>query len=72
MQCIGATTVEEYRRYVEKDAALERRFQPIKVEEPTPEQTVGILTGLCSTYEEHHEVHSPLTSEKPPSGREAQ
>ena len=55
-----------------KDAALERRFQPIKVEEPTPEQTVGILTGLCSTYEEHHEVHSPLTSEKPPSGREAQ
>jgi ATP-dependent Clp protease ATP-binding subunit ClpC len=43
-------------RYVEKDAALERRFQPIKVEEPTPEQTLGILSGLRGTYEEHHEV----------------
>ena len=45
---------------MEKDAALERRFQPIKVEEPTPEQTLGILSGLSGTYEEHHEVRVEL------------
>jgi len=56
LQCIGATTIEEYRRYVEKDAALERRFQPVKVGEPTEEQTLEILTGLSATYGEHHGV----------------
>jgi len=56
MQCIGATTPDEYRKHVEKDAALERRFQPIIVEEPTVEQTVEILAGLRDRYEAHHEV----------------
>ena len=56
MQCIGATTPDEYRKHVEKDAALERRFQPIMVEEPTVEQTVAILEGLRDRYEAHHEV----------------
>lgn len=56
LQLIGATTVEEYRKYIEKDAALERRFQPIRVEEPTEEQTVAILKGLRRSYEEHHQV----------------
>ena len=56
IQLIGATTLEEYRRYIEKDAALERRFQPITVEEPTEEESVDILTGLRSYYEKHHNV----------------
>ncbi|MCL4449004.1 MAG: ATP-dependent Clp protease ATP-binding subunit [Actinobacteria bacterium] len=56
LQTIGATTLDEYRKHVEKDAALERRFQPIKVEEPTLEQTIEILRGLRSAYEEHHSV----------------
>ncbi len=56
IQVIGATTVEEYRKYVEKDAALERRFQPVVVEEPTEEETVEILKGLRSRYEHHHNV----------------
>ncbi len=56
LQLIGATTVEEYRKYVEKDAALERRFQPVTVEEPTVEQTVEILRGIRHQYEEHHHV----------------
>ena len=56
LQLIGATTVEEYRRYIEKDAALERRFQPITVEEPTEEQTVEILKGIRKSYERHHQV----------------
>lgn len=56
LQIIGATTIEEYRKYIEKDAALERRFQPVKVEEPTKEQTLEILKGLRSRYEEHHNV----------------
>ena len=56
IQLIGATTVEEYRKYVEKDAALERRFQPVNVEEPTEEQAVLILKGLRREYEEHHHV----------------
>ncbi|MFQ5809092.1 MAG: ATP-dependent Clp protease ATP-binding subunit, partial [Armatimonadota bacterium] len=54
--CIGATTPDEYRKHVEKDAALERRFQPIIVEEPTVEQTVAILDGLRDRYEAHHKV----------------
>lgn len=56
IQLIGATTMEEYRKYIEKDAALERRFQPIKVEEPDVEMTVDILKGLRSNYEMHHNV----------------
>ena len=56
IQLIGATTLEEYRKHIEKDAALERRFQPVKVEEPTEEEAVDILMGLKSRYEEHHSV----------------
>lgn len=56
LQLIGATTIEEYRKYIEKDAALERRFQPITVEEPTEEESVEILTGLRPRYEQHHKV----------------
>ncbi|MFR2794392.1 MAG: ATP-dependent Clp protease ATP-binding subunit [Eisenbergiella sp.] len=56
IQLIGATTLEEYRKYVEKDAALERRFQPVTVEEPSEEETVGILKGIVSQYEQHHQV----------------
>ena len=56
LQLIGATTIGEYRKYIEKDAALERRFQPITVEEPTREHCLEILEGLCSRYEAHHHV----------------
>ena len=56
IQIIGATTVEEYRKYIEKDRALERRFQPVLVEEPTVEQTVEILKGLRKVFEDHHKV----------------
>lgn len=56
LHCIGATTLEEYRKYVEKDAALERRFQPVQVDEPTVEDTVSILRGLKEKYELHHGV----------------
>jgi len=56
MQCIGATTMDEYRKYIEKDAALERRFQTIMVEPPTVEQTIEILKGLREKYEAHHRV----------------
>lgn len=56
IQLIGATTLEEYRKYIEKDAALERRFQPVKVEEPTEEEAIQILMGLRGKYEEHHNV----------------
>lgn len=56
LQLIGATTLEEYRKHIEKDAALERRFQPVRVEEPTEEETVLILKGLRGRYEEHHSV----------------
>ncbi|MDD4775418.1 MAG: ATP-dependent Clp protease ATP-binding subunit [Syntrophomonas sp.] len=55
-QCVGATTINEYRKYIEKDAALERRFQPIQVEEPTIEQSIEILKGLRDRYEAHHMV----------------
>ncbi len=57
IQCIGATTFDEYRKYIEKDAALARRFQAITVEPPNPEQTVLILKGLRDKYEQHHKVH---------------
>jgi len=56
VQCIGATTLDEYRKYIEKDGALERRFQTVNVEPPTPEQTVEILKGLRDKYEAHHRV----------------
>ncbi|MFD2445264.1 ATP-dependent protease ATP-binding subunit ClpC [Bacillus sp. CGMCC 1.16607] len=56
LQCIGATTLDEYRKYIEKDAALERRFQPIRVDEPTMEESVQILQGLRDRYEAHHRV----------------
>ena len=56
IQLIGATTIAEYRKYIEKDAALERRFQPVTVEEPTEEEAVRILQGICPKYEEHHGV----------------
>ncbi|MGY0693987.1 ATP-dependent protease ATP-binding subunit ClpC [Virgibacillus sp. FSP13] len=56
LQCIGATTLDEYRKYIEKDAALERRFQPIQVDEPTLEETIQILKGLRDRYEAHHRV----------------
>ena len=61
LQCIGATTFDEYRKYIESDAALERRFQPVMVEEPSIEATIGILRGLRARYAEHH--HVTITSE---------
>ena len=56
LQCVGATTFDEYRKYIESDAALERRFQPVMVEEPTIEQTIAILRGLRAGYSKHHNV----------------
>jgi ATP-dependent Clp protease ATP-binding subunit ClpC len=56
IQCVGATTLDEYRRYIEKDAALERRFQPINVGEPSEEEAIAILKGLRDRYEAHHRV----------------
>ncbi len=56
IQMIGATTITEYRKYVEKDAALERRFQPVNVDEPTNEEAIEILKGIVSKYEDHHKV----------------
>jgi ATP-dependent Clp protease ATP-binding subunit ClpC len=56
LQCIGATTLEEYRKHIESDAALERRFQPITVEEPSVEETIEILHGIRSAYEQHHRL----------------
>jgi ATP-dependent Clp protease ATP-binding subunit ClpC len=56
LQCVGATTFDEYRKYIESDAALERRFQPVKVDEPTIDQTVAILRGLRPKYAAHHHV----------------
>jgi len=57
LRCIGATTLNEYRQYIEKDSALERRFAPVFVEEPTVEQTISMLQGLRDRYEAHHRVH---------------
>ena len=56
LHCIGATTLDEYRQYIEKDAALERRFQPVLVDEPTVEDTISILRGLKERYEVYHGV----------------
>src|SRR3972149_6393951 len=56
LRCIGATTIDEYRKHVEKDAALERRFQPLMVSEPTVEETIAILRGLKARYDAHHGV----------------
>lgn len=56
IQCIGATTIDEYRKHIEKDSALERRFQPIKIEEPSKEESIQILNGLIDKYEAHHGV----------------
>ncbi|HCF51049.1 MAG TPA: ATP-dependent Clp protease ATP-binding subunit ClpC, partial [Syntrophomonas sp.] len=55
-QCVGATTLDEYRKHIEKDAALERRFQPILVDEPSQEESIEILKGLRDRYEAHHGV----------------
>ncbi|MGN0123218.1 MAG: ATP-dependent Clp protease ATP-binding subunit [Rhodococcus sp. (in: high G+C Gram-positive bacteria)] len=57
LHAVGATTIDEYRRYIEKDAALERRFQPVMVAEPSVDDTIEILRGLIDVYEEHHQVH---------------
>ncbi|MGC9520412.1 MAG: ATP-dependent Clp protease ATP-binding subunit [Anaerolineae bacterium] len=56
LQCIGATTLDEYRKHIESDAALERRFQPVMVDEPTPEETIEILRGIKHAYEQHHRL----------------
>ena len=56
LHCIGATTLDEYRKYIEKDAALERRFQAVLVSEPSMEDTISILRGLKERYELHHGV----------------
>ena len=56
MQCVGATTLNEYRKYIEKDAALERRFQTVKVDAPTVEEAIQILKGLRPKYEAHHKA----------------
>lgn len=56
VQCIGATTLDEYRKHIEKDPALERRFQPVKVPEPSVDETIQILKGLRERYEIHHKL----------------
>ena len=56
MQCIGATTLDEYRKHIEKDPALERRFQPVRVPEPTVDESIQILRGLRERYEIHHKL----------------
>jgi len=60
LQCVGTTTLDEYRQYIEQDAALERRFQPVMVDEPSVEQTIEILEGIRSPYEEYHKVKISL------------
>ena len=62
LQCIGATTLNEYKKHIEKDAALERRFQPITVKEPSVEETISILRGIKKNYEEHHRVRYTETA----------
>jgi ATP-dependent Clp protease ATP-binding subunit ClpC len=57
LQCVGATTLNEFRKFIEKDSALERRFQKVKVDEPSPEDAIAILNGLQEKYESHHKVH---------------
>lgn len=60
LRCIGATTIDEYKKYISNDPALERRFQPINVEEPTRDETVQIIQGIAPMYEQYHEVNLPL------------
>ena len=68
LQTIGATTLDEYRKYLERDSALERRFQQITVDEPSTDETVQILKGLRDRYEQHHRSRSPTTrSRRPPT-----
>ncbi len=69
IQCIGATTLDEYRKYIEKDRRLDRRFQVIMVEPPTKDETVEILKGLRDRYEEHHRVQ--ITDDAVDVGRRA-
>ena len=69
LHCIGATTLDEYRKYIEKDAALERRFQPVLVDEPTVEDTISILRGLKERYEVFHGVK--ITRQRPDCRRNA-
>ena len=59
LRCIGATTLDEYRKYIEKDAALERRFQPLTINEPSPDDAYGILQGVREAYERHHQITIP-------------
>ena len=61
IQCIGATTLDEYRKYIEKDSALDRRFQVVMVEPSSKPEAVEILKGLRDRYEQHHHVKSPTT-----------
>ena len=65
LQCVGASTLNEYRKYIEKDGALERRFQTVVVEPPTVEETVEILKGLRKKYEDHHRVSIPDADARP-------
>ena len=65
LRCIGATTLNEYKKYIEKDAALERRFQPVQVGEPSVEDTIAILRGLKERYEMHHNVRSRIRRSSP-------
>ena len=69
LHCIGATTLDEYRQYIEKDAALERRFQKVLVGEPSVEDTIAILRGLQERYEIHHgiDIHRPRRLSPPPN-----
>ena len=73
LQCVGATTLDEYRKHIERDAALERRFQPIVVEEPSVEETIEILKGIKERYEEHHKLDDLRRGAEgaPPSWRRA-
>lgn len=66
LHCIGATTLNEYRQYIEKDPALERRFQPVRVDEPTVEDTISILRGLKERYEVFHGVKFRTAHLSPP------
>ena len=66
LHCVGATTLDEYRKYIEKDAALERRFQKVLVDEPSVEDTIAILRGLQERYEVHHRSRSPIRRSSPP------
>ena len=66
LHCVGATTLDEYRKHIEKDAALARRFQPVFVDEPTVEDTISILRGLKEKYELHHGVRITDARSSPP------